>query len=90
VLTITEQTESPTGCRLLRYMFQIFNYLQHCISCTAVPKSYTVSTQHVGNVNKDYRLQKIAFDDVCLCWCFVLGQRLRETFVLTSERVAGG
>ena len=90
MLTIPVQTEIPTGRRLLRYMFQIFNYLQHCISCTAVQKNYTVCTQHVGNVNKDYRLQKIVFDGVCLCLCFVLGQRLRETFVLTSERVAGG
>jgi len=70
-------------------MFPNFNYLQHCISCTAVQK-ITQITQLVGNVNKDYRLQKVVFDNVCLCWCFVLGQRLRETFGLTSERVAGG
>ena len=42
------------------------------------------------NVNKVYRLQKIVFDDVCLCLCFVLGQLLREAFGLTSERLAGG
>ena len=89
MLTIPVQTEIPTGRRLLRYMFPNFNYLQHCISCTAVQK-ITQITQLVGNVNKDYRLQKVVFDNVCLCWCFVLGQRLRETFGLTSERVAGG
>ena len=81
---------------LTRYItiFQIIDYLKHCISYTAVHKNVRDIIQQDGVVNKRFGVHRI----VCVCVCvpttkhgnFVLEKGLREIFVLKREGVTGG
>ena len=89
---------SPQDIREDVTSFYLITYLQHCIPYTAVHTNDTDFTQQVGDMNKQYRLQRIE----CVRWCvFVfmfhrtkqgnvaLEQELREIFGLKTAGLAG-
>ena len=95
----------PQGIRKYVTSFYPINYLQHYIPYTVGHTNDTDFIQQVGDMNKEYRLQRIE----CVRWCMfvfvfvfvfvfhrtkheniVLEQGLREIFGLMTEGVAGG